>query len=267
VIRPLRWDWGHTQDCWPNGYCIYFDQQYHGQIVYRVPTESATADLPAVANVLDKRGEEEWPQDVKQGFLAWKHIAPPDNDVPHLLAEMRNVRLERLYREDRSRYEWYLDDEAKFEQRWERSQRFWLTVLFEFAWITGVIIFTAYPWLKRLGRLAWSVHLGLLPVLLMLPYYLGYAPFALKYIFPNGGVLYPDFIMWANGLPWTQRDTTLMTYVPSIFEPLCQPIGPLTGCGGSGGGPIAVAIVSLVIGSSVFAIASLFQWLRPCRKE
>ena len=147
--------------------------------------------------------------------------------------------------------------------RWQRAKRYWLTALFEFGYLAGLILFIAIPWLRKGGRLAWSIHLGLVPLLLLLPWYLGYVPWVFTSAFPNGGILYPWLVIHLRGFPWTGVDSFILQHSPKILEPLSQSSGPpmaITGLGAFG--PVAAFWIGVAIGACSFGIGTVYRYIR-----
>ena len=130
------------------------------------------------------------------------------------------------------------DENEAFNVRWDRAKRYWLTATFEFVWLAGVIVFAAMPWLRNAGRLGWSIHWGLIPILLYIPWFFGYAQLTFSSLCPAGGIVYPWVISPFGLLPWTEADLAVMKHVPTLLEPLSQLPGSWFGLlGFSGPGP------------------------------
>ena len=84
------------------------------------------------------------------------------------------------------------------------------------------------------------MHLGLVPILLLLPWYLGYVPWVFTSAFPSGGILYPWLVIHFRGFPWTEVDSFILRHSPKILEPLSQSSGPPLALSGRGAfGPVA----------------------------
>jgi hypothetical protein len=120
------------------------------------------------------------------------------------------------------------------------------------------------------GWKSYAVHLGTLPILFMLPAYLGYATLSFSSRGPCGGVLYPWLIFGlrqtgsCNGL-----DREILSHVPQLLEPLSSEIPiPLMGnmsdiIWSAMPGPTIMAIAGLIIALLVFLAHKLSDRLQP----
>ena len=133
-----------------------------------------------------------------------------------------------------------------------------MTVAFEFAVLAGTVVFAAIPWLRKAGRWAWSIHLGALPVLLVLPWFLGYASWTFTSCFPAGGIVYPYVISPFRMVPSTSIDEFILERFPKPLERLTQPQGPWMAVTGTGyPSPVTILVLGATIGASCFAFATL----------
>jgi len=246
-----------------DGTFVYAIGHLHGEWLYRVEASAVTADLPKVAAVLDAGPPEGVPPFVERGFDAWKKRDAARLDARALLNEIHEAEMDSRREKDPDLYQYALDCETVFAERWRRADRYWLTLLFEFVYLATLIVFAALPWLRNGGRLQWSIHLGLLLPLLLLPHYLGYAPLAFTSAWPGGGVLYSSIVIHFRGMPWTALDTALLEHAPRILEPLSQPTGPamvLSGLGGAG--PVATSVIGIAVGALTFAVGTAVRYTR-----
>lgn len=234
-----------------DGWFLYYVQGFHGHPLRRVPAADAEALFPAVVEKLQNAPAGLLDPDVEKGFQAWRRADSPPGDAIGLLVKIREARQT-------------LGEEAAFDEHWQRIGRYSWSVLLEFCFFAVLILFAAWPWLTGAGSERWAVHLGLVPVLFFLPYWLGYAPLTFTSLGPQSGVLYPHLLLGFRGLPWTSLDTTLVGYMPQVFEPLSQMPGPvlsLTSFGG--GGPVAIVVLSGLLGVAVFLGHSFLATRRP----
>jgi len=108
------------------------------------------------------------------------------------------------------------------------------------------------------GWRSWAIHLGLLPMLFLLPVYLGYATFSFTSAGPSGGVLYPWLLSGFFGGRCNEWDRQILSHLPKILEPLSAPIGmPLSLSGMGMPGPTTMVIAGLVIALLVFSVHKL----------
>jgi hypothetical protein len=268
-------------------YLVYCVEHNHRTSLCRVSSSAAAADLPKVVHLLENAPQGMLRKEVELAFQSWCSLAPTKKDAAHLLDEIQSSWTEDLRRVDSESYGELL---SSFDTEWERASRFWATELFEFAYLSGLILVVAVPWMRGAGRLGWAMHLGLLPILLMLPYYLGYAsatfnsyryssvdrtvvgvvwPLALERDLDfvtreGGGMVYPHLVFVCRVLPWTSLDSSLTGCVPPVLQPLSQMPEPACVCYRRAG-PVAMSLLSVAIGLFVFGVGTLVRWGRRKR--
>ena len=237
-----------------DGWFIYYDQGYDGQFLYRVPRAEAAADYPEVIRRLEAPASpDNQPLRPRLARDVIQHNrAAVEHDPEAFLVLLHEAHL-RHWREERPEsYQYVLSEEVRFTERWACVGRYWLNILFECAFFSGLLLFAFWPWLRRLRAWRWAVHLGLLPLLLLVPYYLGYAGWTFTSMGPSGGVLYPWVIVWFRGVPpWTPLDQWAIEALPKVLEPLSQPLGPWLS--GSGGQPLGL-VAALIAGGLIAAV-------------
>ena len=248
------------------GKLAMYDVDPH-DVTIEITESTAMADFPAVVKSLEAQPQGDPPTVFQKGFAAWKRSRAAEDDAAGLLNEIRKARLENLKREVPELYE-EVAAEGQFPLRWERARRYWLTCLFEFLFLAGLLVFAAIPWVRGAGRLSWSIHLGLVPVLLFVPFWLGYVPLAFTSAWPSGGVVYPSLIIHFRGVLWTGLDTAFIEHVPKVLEPLWQPTGEcmaLTGLGAVG--PVAAVGIGILVGGVTFGLGTLRCYIRKPKTE
>jgi hypothetical protein len=239
-----------------DGWFIYYDQGMHGRFLYRVKEQDAAALFPAVVAKLVQAPPGALRPDVEAGARAWLHADPDRTDTLLLLGKLREAYLGRLRGVNQRAYEYALAEEDDFAERWERATRYHWNVIIEGNFFAALILFAAWPWLRGAGYLRWAVHLGLVPTLFFLPFWLGYARLSFTSAGPTGGALYPVLVAQFRGLlPWTSLDTKIVKSLPQVLEPLSQTTGPMLSLSGGGAvGPVAALIMS---GGILLGIAAL----------
>jgi hypothetical protein len=243
-----------------DGWFIYYLQGFHGQFLYRVRAADSLRVFPRVARRLGDAPPGALDPDVEQAARAWLQADPGRTDAALLLVKLREARLARLQELDRGAYEYALAAESDFADRWVRSKRYPLNVALEWAFLTGLILFATWPWLRGAGYVRWAVHVGLAPILFFLPHWTGYAQLTFTSAGPTGGVLYPWLIVQFRGLPWTPLDTTIVRGLPQVLQPLSQTTGPMLSLsGGRGVGPVAATVMA---GGLVLIIAATAVYRR-----
>ena len=250
------------RDEWPGGFYspregwyIYYQQGFHGQFLHRIRRSQAVPDFPNALERLEAAvSAGKVGPFVAAGYRAWKlHGGQAGDDPEGLFAEIREAGLAHWRGKDEFMVEYVLTNERDFEARWRCVNRYWANIFFEFVYLTGLIVFVAWPWLRRKSARSWAIHLGLAPLLLFLPYFLGYAEFTFTSAGPSGGVLYPWLILWFYPFnTWTSLDTVLCQITPRVLGPLSQPLGPMLSLSGGGFGRIAT--LGMGLGLAVLAL-------------
>jgi hypothetical protein len=99
------------------------------------------------------------------------------------------------------------------------------------------------------------VHIAALPILFLLPTYLGYATYSFTSAGPSGGVLYPFLLGNIRGGSVTTFDRWLLVHTPRLLEPLSTPIGsPLALTGMGMPGPTSAVVAGVLIGGADLCI-------------
>jgi ankyrin repeat protein len=208
------------------------------------------------------------------GFENWLDVDPSHSDPTQLLKAIREARLERQRRWFPHVVPLLVADDRDFESRWRMTPRYPLNVLFEWVFLSGLVLFGFWPWLRRLKPWRWAVHIGLLPILLLMPAFLGYATFTFTSAGPTGGVLYPWLVVWFRSTqrgwllgatnPITPLSTFLDTFVwyvlPKPLTTISQPFGPsISLSGGAGGLPGTVFWMGLYLGAFVYIVRRILE--------
>jgi hypothetical protein len=249
-----------------DGWFLYYVQGFHGQFLYRVSSAEALALFPAVVRKLQGAPPGALDADVEVGLREWLRADPGRTDAALLLAKLREARLARLQQTHPELHDYVLAEEDDFGKRWERAGRYAWNLVFEFVFLAGLILFAAWPWLRGGGPTRWAIHLGLLPLLFFLPFWLGYARLTFTSAGPSGGVLYPWLLSPFRGLGWTALDTAIVRRLPQVLEPLSQTPGPMLSLSGFGAvGPVAATVMSIVLGGLVFGAGEALRRARRPR--
>jgi hypothetical protein len=235
-----------------DGWFIYYESGFHGQFLYRLDPAEAQALLPKVVDRLGKAPPGRLNPDVEKGFRDWVRTRATEDDPVGLMTSIHAARETRLNAGDPTRQERVRGYEGAFAERWARAGRYSWNVWFEFAFLSGMILFVAWPWVRGLGRVQRAIHLGLTPCLFCLPFWLGYAPLTFTSAGDTEGVLYPRLLMVLRGLPRSDLDTAIVRALPKPLEPLNQLPGPMMSLSGFGAvGPVVMLTLGLVIGVAI----------------
>jgi hypothetical protein len=248
-----------------NGLCIYYISTLHDEILFKVPRSEVIQDFPKAIGIL--KGS---PRTNDFGVTKWARAAlknpSAETNFDQFLSSARDERLNSFKKKDEHLYQYVLNEEKSFEMRWQKIQRFWLNILFECLFFSFVILFAFWPWIRNKGRHAWCFHFSLIPLLLFIPYYLGYCGWTFTSVGPSGGILYPWVIVWFRDcLFWTPIDDWLLSHSPKILESVSQDQGSMMSVsGGSGLGIVALLLIGCVIYACVWAIAKFVAFMvRP----
>lgn len=233
------------------GWYIYYIQGYHGRFLYRVPRSEAVADYPEVLKRFEKSGRES-KSDSKQHrrYLAIEQDRSQiENNPEKFLMLIREDLMNQYKSKSEKLYQYGLEAEKIFEERWIRAKVFWCNIVFEILFFGFLVLFAFWPWLYNRNLWRFSLHLGLLPLLLFLPHYLGYCSWTFTSAGPSEGALYPWVIVWFRNIPiWTPFDQWLLGALPKILESFSQPLGPMLSIsGGRTLGPIAALLIGFVV--------------------
>lgn len=237
-------------------WCFYYDQWIHGQPLYRVRAETVASYLEDVVAAYhrDPKSVRRW---VRSAFAAWERL-PQDERTSHALQQACKDAWISSYDDPKMR-DYCRDCDRWFPERWAYCQRYPARVIFEMVWACVVILFIATPWLRRAGPLGWGFHVGLLPMVILLPGFLGYVDLTFLGSYPPQGVVYP-YVVWqtedvveAAGLDHYAGDGAALNFLPrplerlSVSEPWLNP----TDCVSVG--PVSTLMFAMVVGGIVAA--------------
>jgi hypothetical protein len=244
-----------------NGWFVYCSQHMHGCDFYRVPQAEVLAAFPK--GVEELRAESVFvPEWSAEGFAGWAKADPEGTDPKLLLTHLQSARLQ-WWISNHPESLGYVQQDFNLGMAVQRMGDFRLVQLMEWSYLSALIVFAAWPWIRNRRRWTWAIHAALVPPLLFLPYFLGYCSWTYTSAGPGGGVVYPFVLDACRALPWTSLDNALIRYVPQILDPLTGPLGPMFSIsGGRRAGPVAVVCVGLVLGAAVFCLGSLSRGRR-----
>jgi hypothetical protein len=245
-----------------NGWFLYTSDNMHGSDFYRVPEADVLADFPKSVRQLDGPNEvvPEWGE---AGFWDWEKDDPQKANPLLLLLHLREAHLDWWMKHHPEGLASQTQRDVDLGLALWRMNLFPLVQLAEWAYLSALLVFAAWPWLRNAGRGRWAVHVALLPPLLLLPYYLGYCAWNYTSAGPGGGVVYPFLLDLCRPLPWTPFDKALVQHVPQVLAPLTGPVGPMLSLSGRrSAGPSAVISLGLGLGAMAFGLGTLFRWLR-----
>lgn len=255
-----------------DGLCIYGEMGFHEEFLHSVPEAEALALFPKVRKELDRQlAQRQAPTTALHAYREWTAHTADTSDAWGLLDQIRAQRIEQWRRQDASMYRYVLQDERAFDARWEHIRRYPLNVAFEFIFLNALVVFAFWPWLRDLNAWRGIAHIASLPILLLLPCFLGYASWSFTSIGPSGGVLYPWLIVWFRAIQVNMGmshvvDRIIWTYVPKPLGWLSQPTGPWLSISGGAGG-VAVAVICLSALAWIACAALWFTLRHPGKRS
>jgi hypothetical protein len=163
-------------------------------------------------------------------------------------------------------------DAQRLTARLDRARHYWATIAFDAIFLSGLVTFFWLPLLWTRARRWLPVIWGSLPVVFLVPYFLGYCRMAIRWPDAHfwGGPLYSLLLQIYRPLgelarPW---DLSLWRWLPQVLEPLNQPSMVDvekwidTDYGSGGVGPIVPAMIGLVIGLAAYGLQRLARKVR-----
>jgi len=146
--------------------------------------------------------------------------------------------------------------------RFDRAQRYWLNIVFEAVFFFGIACLFWLSVLWRRVRSWMPVMWGLVPLILLVPYFLGYCRLAFTSVGPfYGGVFYP-FVL---SVYWLLRgftcslDIAFLNAAPQLLDWLTQAPSPIVSMSGGSVGPIMPALLGVGLGLGVFGVRRLLR--------
>lgn len=227
----------------------------HGSDLFKVRVSSLAPDFDSVSQLLMESSSGEDESEFVQGFNAWRATNPDSQDFASLVESIKEVRLRRIVVEDPDVVKYIVAGELQFWQRWERAKWYWANVVFEWLFLSGLILFAFWPTVRDKGLWTQTFHIAFLPLIFFFPTYLGYATYSFTSAGPSGGVLYP-FLLRILGIGQCNRlDLWLLDHTPRLLEPLSTPIGsPLALSGRGFPGPTTAVVIGILISFTYFGL-------------
>jgi hypothetical protein len=220
--------------------------------VYRIREEEAFKDFPDVVHHLKRADLGDYFRNLD--LSRWQENGPDASQPRIFLQEVRSARLASLKQLSTASSQRHLAQERDVDEYWQRAHN-WRPVLvvLEIIYFTALAVFLLWPWWRSAGCLWWCVHLGWLPWLFLLPYWLGYAPMTFSPAANSEeGVLYPALLSSLPRLDWNEVDSLLLLPIPRPLLSLPGNPGPLFPCPCQNGyGPVAALFWSTALCAAV----------------
>lgn len=227
----------------------------HGSDLFRVRLSSLALDFDSVCKLLMEPSGEDDKSDYVKGFNTWRAQDPDSRDIAALVESIKKVRLRRIIVADPDVVKYIVASEQQFWQRWERANWYWANIVFEWLFLSGLILFAFWPTVRDKGIWAQTIHIAVVPLMFFSPTYLGYATYSFTSAGPSGGVLYP-FLLRILGIGQCNRlDLWILERTPRLLEPLSIPIGsPLALSGRGFPGPTTAVVIGVLMSCFYFGL-------------
>lgn len=212
-----------------DGWFFYFYREHHGRHVFKLKKESLQNTIPELFNLLDNKITSTIQQPTKYDDLESKNKRRVNcQKIREAVKADKNKFLAEINTASKNQsYEFQLDS---FNRQWERGKLYWVSILFEAIILPLWWLFSFHPgafgnWNKKR-----SVRLAFSPLLLFIPYYLGYSTYLFSFG-PSGGVLYPLFALILSlpfiWIPFNAFDIAILSQVPQPLISISQvPFSP-----------------------------------------
>lgn len=253
-----------VNDTW----AAYESLHMHGSHIYRVPAKEVSADFGAVVAALERASQRGQDTPFVEGYTKWRDDKDQPRCGPALLKNINQARNRKYIQEDLDYFEFCVAEKQLFWQRWQRANWYWANIVFEWAFLTGLMLFVLWPGIRGLSAKRWAIHASLVPLLFLMPVYFGYARTSFTSAGPSGGVLYPFMLWFCVGGSVTPFDAWVLDHLPQILEPLSVPIGTPMALSGRGmPGPTYAVLAGVLAGILVFAISCGYRRIAGSRRS
>jgi hypothetical protein len=207
----------------PRDAFLYEDCTLESTVLYEAPAADVRSQFEEVVARLEEPNAAFRPY-VLDGFKTWQAGLRDSSRTPESLVKAIDEScFAKLKAEHPDAYYYHQHVRKEIDERRLRANWFWAAIVFEWAYLTGFLLWLSWPIIRNGGRVRWAVHVGAAPLLLYLPLYFDYAPYLYTSIEPSGGIVYPWLVGWFRGLPgWPlgALDTWLLRHMPPLLESL-----------------------------------------------
>jgi hypothetical protein len=164
-----------------------------GRPTCRVSENEVNADFERVVQALRSPPPGvEYRERIRAGFRTWEERPDKSYKVPTvLLNDLRKARDAEVGVKNPRLVGHYYELDTAFEEGHIRSKWYWSTIAFEWLFLSGLVLFAAWPAIRRLSWNRWALHLALIPFMFLLPAYQGYGTHSfIASVGPYGGIIY-----------------------------------------------------------------------------
>lgn len=192
---------------------------------------------------------------IRAAFRKWDERVDQSTRTPsYLLLDLRRAREAEQATKDPSLISSQAYSDIQFEGRHIQSRWYWAAIAFEWVFLSGLVLFAAWPAIKRRSWKRWAVHFGLLPLLFVFPAYLGYATYSFTSAGPTGGIVYPYLLAALPRGSCNEVDQYILRHIPQLLEPMSSGLlFPVSLSGQGMPGPTNLLVVGGTIAGLVVA--------------
>lgn len=209
-----------------DGWYFYYFREHHGRHVFKVSKESLQSYTSQVFNLLDLEIFATVQENTRDKYLAKSNskrlacldvVKSVNSDQDQFIAQI-SVKFANKY------------DNESFNRQWQRSKRYWLSIVFEGFFLPFWWLFSFHSGVFGKFNKSLAIRLGFSPLLLFFPHFLGYAPYLFSFG-ASGGILYPLFTgllsLPLGWLPFNPIDIHILKLIPQPLTYISQiPFSP-----------------------------------------
>jgi len=170
-----RNEWGGAAYCVDENWVAYDWPHMHGSDIYYVPMAEARPRFEAATRALAARQVSGADSRFVKGYEQWRAKPADRQTMESLLDCQRDALHEAANARGIHALSYLVSVEQLFWQRWRRARWYWANFIFEWFFLTGLGLFALWPVIRNSNLYRWAAHVSLLPLLFLLPTYLGYA--------------------------------------------------------------------------------------------
>ena len=243
--------------------CYVSAGHMHGSNIYRVSVRDMTLHLDeyiAATRLAIKDRAEGVRHYMADAFERYdKDRKPQEHDLDRLANAIDDAFAQKLL--ERSGLDSVLYHGMMRGIEWMRirqAQHLWYQAVFEVLWLALLIWFLFWPAIKGMRARRWAIHAALLPMLYMLPLYLGYQQTSGTSIGPVGGGVYTRSLYVLPRQYAAGWESWVIDQMPKLLDGLNAHPGPLmavTGVGVPGMRPLVCLIAGVVLALGAYLLA------------
>jgi len=208
---------------------FYYYREHHGRHVFKLKKESLENTIPELFTLLDNEITTTVQERTRYDDLESKNKRRVNcQNTREVVNANKNEFLVEINTASKNQSNQFQLD--SFDRQWDRGKLYWVSILFEAVFLPLWWLFSFHSgafgnWNKKR-----SVRFALSPLLLFIPYFLGYSSYLFSFG-PSGGILYPLFahifslpFIW---IPFNAFDIAILSQIPQPLISISQvPFSP-----------------------------------------